>query len=115
MKKFLALVLAFCLMTAILPAAAEEAGSLLTLFGVSGGEGDAQGAVGTVPEGDSGLNTDSFGNMFGGTDKGEKIYSDEGKDELPGSGNMRGNLLLGRRRYNCGNRQYDRRYRNRGA
>ena len=90
MKKFLALVLAFCLMTAILPAAAEEAGSLLTLFGVSGGEGDAQGAVGTVPEGDSGLNMDSFGNMFGGTDKGEKIYSDEGKDELPGSGNMAG-------------------------
>ncbi len=90
MRKFLALVLAFCLMTAILPAAAEEAGSLLTLFGVSGGEGDAQGAVGTVPEGDSGLNTDSFGNMFGGTDKGEKIYSDEGKDELPGSGNMAG-------------------------
>ena len=90
MKKFLALVLAFCLMTAILPAAAEEAGNLLTLFGVSGGEGDAQGAVGTVPEGDSGLNTDSFGNMFGGTDKGEKIYSDEGKDELPGSGNMAG-------------------------
>lgn len=90
MRKFLALVLAFCLMTAILPAAAEEAGNLLTLFGVSGGEGDAQGAVGTVPEGDSGLNTDSFGNMFGGTDKGEKIYSDEGKDELPGSGNMAG-------------------------
>ena len=90
MKKFLALVLAFCLMTAILPAAAEEAGNLLTLFGVSGREGDAQGAVGTVPEGDSGLNTDSFGNMFGGTDKGEKIYSDEGKDELPGSGNMAG-------------------------
>ena len=90
MKKFLALVLAFCLMTAILPAAAEEAGNLLTLFGVSGREGDAQGAVGTVPEGDSGLNTDSFGNMFGGTDKGKKIYSDEGKDELPGSGNMAG-------------------------
>ena len=90
MRKFLALVLAFCLMTAILPAAAEEAGNLLTLFGVSGREGDAQGAVGTVPEGDSGLNTDSFGNMFGGTDKGEKIYSDEGKDELPGSGNMAG-------------------------
>lgn len=41
MKKILALVLAFGLMTVILPAAAEDGGNLLTLFEVSGGEGDA--------------------------------------------------------------------------
>lgn len=90
MKKILALVLAFGLMTAILPAAAEDGGNLLTLFGVSGGEGDAQGVVGTVPDGGSELNPDSLGSMFGGTDEGEKIYSEDGKDELPGPGNMAG-------------------------
>ena len=90
MKKILALVLAFGLMTVILPAAAEDGGNLLTLFGASGGEGDAQGVVGTVPDGGSELNPDSLGSMFGGTDEGEKIYSEDGKDELPGPGNMAG-------------------------
>ena len=38
MKKILALVLAFCLVLTILPAAAENLDSLLSLFGISDGE-----------------------------------------------------------------------------
>ena len=84
MKKILALVLAFCLMAAILPAAAEDAGSLLTMFGTSDGEGDAQGVAGFVTGGDSDLNPDSIGSIIQGTGENVKIYSDEGEDELPG-------------------------------
>ena len=61
MKKILALVLAFCLAITILPAAAE---SLLTMFGISDGEGDVQGVAGTVSGGDSELNPDSIGSIF---------------------------------------------------
>ena len=84
MKKILALVLAFCLMAAILPAAAEDAGSLLTMFGTSDGEGDAQGVAGFVTGGDSDLNPDSIGSIIQGSGENVKIYSDEGEDELPG-------------------------------
>ena len=110
MKKILALVLAFCLVLTILPAAADSLDSLLSLFGISDGESGAQGVAGTVSGSDGELSLDSLeslfggsegifagdsedilaglGNMLGGTEESDGIYSGDGEDELPGSGSI---------------------------